>query len=171
MNRSPASSDGTLWFINDNDYSSHMNVRIFVLYVSMLGEQNGRNVCWEMVDLERDAVKKKMVNRDAHVFTPGYIQNTDIPAGKPLANLPRTAVTSPNMVHMQHDQLAVYFVTDSPSLLPFSLHFSSNLFVAMTTKASLSISYIQSVHLGCYQPAFSLTYVTAVLFPCHPKRF
>lgn len=41
-------------------------------------------------------------------------RTTDIPTGKPLADPPRTALTSPNMVHIQHDQLAVYFVADSP---------------------------------------------------------
>lgn len=38
--------------------------------------------------------------------------------------------------------------------------------VAMTTKASLSVSYVQSVHLGGYQLLFSLTCMTAVLFCC-----
>lgn len=90
---------------------------------------------------------------------------------KPLADLPRAAVTSPNMVHTQRDPLAVDFVTDNPPLLPpFSLSLCLDLPVTMTTKATLSVSYAQSVHLGGYQPAFSLTYMAAGLFHCHPTR-
>lgn len=54
-----------------------------------------------------------------------------------------------------------------PPFLPLSLNPPPT--VTMTTKASLSVSYVQSVHLGGYQPPFSLTYMTAALFHCHLK--
>lgn len=53
------------------------------------------------------------------------------------------AATSPNMVHMQCDPLAVDFVTDNPSSSP---PLTRSLPVTMTTKASLSVSYVQSVY-------------------------
>lgn len=46
----------------------------------------------------------------------GFVWDTRIPASKPLADLHRTAVTSPNMV--QAEYLALDFVTDKPPSLP-----------------------------------------------------
>lgn len=76
-----------------------------------------------------------------------------------MADLPRTAVTSPNMVHMQRDPLAVDFVTDNPPcspLSPLSLSqppcnhdYKGNLICFIRTKCTpwgLSASFLPHIH-------------------------
>lgn len=106
-----------------------------------------------------------------------FVWDTRIPAAEPLADPPRTTVTSPNMVHMQAWSSSCGFCQWQPSILlppphpslPLSL---SQPLVTMTTKASLSVPNVQSVHLGGYQSLFPLPCVTAVLlFTVTQRRF
>lgn len=88
---------------------------------------------------------------------PRFIWNMKIPAAKPLADLPRNAVTCPNMVHSPSDLSALDFVLNRPHSSPIP---------PRMTNASSSVSYVQSTPWGI-QMALSPACMTAGLFHCH----
>lgn len=152
MKRSPASSDGTLWSVDynrDNVYSSHTRTDehrnlcswalmgyngLVEMWRSLQPRSGGGNggLCLHNMRMRCNKSAGRMVNsaasRCVYARRQVFVWDTRIPAAEPLADPPRTTVTSPNMVHMQAWSSSCGFCQWQPSIPPLlSLSLSLNL--------------------------------------------